>query len=109
MVVLEESVEVANAMGKLQTSEAKIGELRKKCFPPTRAPSSVQEAPNIENGSPILVDGTEQTERAHRKVEGSEGGAGTVQEGNTKSNREIDVDMIAIGQRRTRIREDNRS
>ena len=79
MVVLEESVEVANAMGKLQTSEAKIGELRKKCYPPTRAASSVQQAPNIENGSPIPV---EQTDRAHGKVEGSEGEAGTVQEGN---------------------------
>ena len=64
MVVLEESVEVANAMGKLQISEAKIGELRKKCYPATRAAASVQQAPDIENGSPIPVDGTEQTEKA---------------------------------------------
>jgi hypothetical protein len=79
MVVLEESVEVANAMGNLQTSEAKIGVLRKKCYPATRAASSVQPAPDIENGSPIPVDGAEQTERARGKVEGREGGAGTVQ------------------------------
>ena len=91
MVVLEESVEVANAMGKLQTSEAKIGELRKKCYPPTRAASSVQQAPNIENGSPIPVDGTEQTERAHGKVEGSEGGAGIVQEGNASPTERLTV------------------
>ena len=82
MVVLEESVEVANAMGKLQTSEAKIGELRKRCYPATRASSSVQQAPDIENGSQIPVDGTEQTERARGKVEGHDGGAATVQEGN---------------------------
>ena len=30
MVVLEESIEVANAMAKLRTSELAIGELRKK-------------------------------------------------------------------------------
>ena len=83
MVVLEESVEVANAMGKLQTSETKIGELRKKCYHATRAASSVQQAADVENGSQIPLDGTEQTETARGKVEGREGGAGTVQEGNT--------------------------
>ena len=80
MLVLEESMEVTNAMGKLQTSEAKIGELRKRCYPATRASSSVQQAPDIENGSQIPVDGTEQTEGARGKVEEREGGTGTVQE-----------------------------
>jgi hypothetical protein len=97
MVVLEESVEVANVMGKLQTSEAKIGELRKKCYPATRAASSVQQAPNIENGSPISVDGTEQTERAHGKVEGREGGAGTVQEGNASPTERLTVTRSLLG------------
>lgn len=40
MVVLEESVEVANAMGKLRSSEAKIVELRRRREPVTEEPAS---------------------------------------------------------------------
>ena len=96
MVVLEEGVEVANAMGKLQTSEAKIVELRKKCYPATadgtQAATSVQQVPDSpENGSQIPVDGTEETERASGKVEGREGDAGTVQEGNASPTERLTV------------------
>jgi len=46
MVVLEESVEVANAMVKLRSSEAKIVELRRRRDPVTavitQAPASIE-------------------------------------------------------------------
>jgi hypothetical protein len=66
MVVLEESVEVANAMGKIRISEAKIVELRKKCYPATAArtqeAASVQQAPDSpEIVSQLAVDRIEET------------------------------------------------
>jgi len=61
MIVVEESVEVANAIGKIRSSEAKIVELRKNCYPVTTA--SVQQAPDgPENGSQLAVDASEETQ-----------------------------------------------
>ena len=95
MVVLEESMEVANAMGKLRTSEAKIVELRKKCYPATAAgpvePASVQQASDSpENVSPA-VDGTQEIEGAEGNVEGAEGSGGTVQNGNGSADERLTV------------------
>ena len=48
MIVLEESIEVANAMAKIQSSEAAIGELRKK-YNSSKSKATERQADSIES------------------------------------------------------------
>lgn len=59
MTVLEESIEVANAMAKLRTSEAAIVELRKKINPPNNENESTS-PPETENGVPETIQETDE-------------------------------------------------
>ena len=61
MVVLEESVEVANAMAKLHTSELAIGELRKKQNS-SKSNATAEETDNTESPTHAEIDVRENEE-----------------------------------------------
>ena len=74
MGVLEESVEVANAMVKLRTSEFKILELRTRCHPSdfseTGVTASVRAETGHEDTSQPAMSGTEEVGNgSHEKLD----------------------------------------
>ena len=65
MIVLEESIEVANAMAKLQSSEAAIGELRKK-YNSSKSTATERQADSIE--SPTSSEDDKQEDKEWKNI-----------------------------------------
>jgi hypothetical protein len=65
MIVLEETIEVANAVAKLQSSETAIGELRKR-YNTSKSVTTEREADNIE--SPTYSEDDEREDEELRNI-----------------------------------------